>query len=662
MTVEEIDEASIIKPDAPVAVIDRDRMNPHGLLTLLQGLVNTRLVKEVVTWGDHTLDLEDFFTGRITRHEEEHTELWLSHFSVQEFLTSGRARDEKFKFQKEASHAFISRNCIAYIFYYSSSSQKTGTALDLKLFPLLYYACRFWFEHARLAGASGKVLTSLIINLLQSSTVWEDCLIVCNPQGSRNKNPFSSKVIRRLASPLGWAAVLGLDLVVEELLKNYDRNIDEYQDEAESEFLKRKILAGSSGMDLFDFDGTALMKAAAFGHDKVVRLLIENGAAVNFCPEQSGDTALNVACYQDKEDCVRLLLDNGANINGQQGDNDTALHTVARLDNVKIGQILLELGADPNGPPESDVSPLMNAAWHGSLNMCKLLIENNADINRHSEDPDYPDALAAAASTGDLEVVEFLLSKHAVITDGALYYSLTGAEQEPPERQEVICRLFVEHGANLNPVDETYEIYDRPLALALYNGWNDISKLMIAKGAKIDPDDQSCLNSGNILQAAVLGGSTELVKLLLDKRIDANAPTADVQLYKYWGIEERFATPLQAAAYTLDVDITQILLARNADANSSGPPFGSPLGALAASGRLFYETEITEILEKTEAIYQLLIVNNANLESALTLCKDDRCRWVLGALRKGILRKKLLKHRAERVSAAQQKRGEESHA
>lgn len=608
MTVEEVNEACIVNLNATTTINNDDRMGPDDLLTLLQGLVITRPLKRCTPRKYRQNTLKKPRGGSVTRQEEEHVELCLSHFSVKEFLTFNGNRDNHpYGFDTNEAHAFIAKNCIAYIFYYSASSEKTGTTRDLKLFPLLYYACRFWFEHARLAGESGGPLTPYIIQLLQSLPVWEDCLLVYNlyiPD-----NPFNCKVIRTFASALGWAAVLGLDLVAEFLLENKKEDINAYQDIG-----KPEGFWGLRG------NGTALMKAVAFGHEKVMRVLIKKGASLDH-------TALHTAPYYRQENSLRILLDAGADPNSLRREDETVLDVVARPGQVQMANMLLEKGADPNGLLEPATSPLMHAVWYGSLGICKLLVAYKTDINCSSDDVEYPDALAAAFSRGRLHMVQFLLEEehHDNITADALYYSLTGLVDGPTEDHEIICRLLVEKGANLDPIHKTF---DRPLAIALYNGWEDIVKLIIAKGARIEPKDQSCMYSGNLLLSAVLTRNTGLVALLLGRGVNVDAPRVKVEPYSYHKMEETFTTPLHAAIYYLDMNMAKLILKSTPSPNSPGEPSHSLLSALAAGiMRYAYSRKAWSLnVETAEAIYLLLSERGADLKSTEALCTDNRSR------------------------------------
>lgn len=636
MTIEEINEACIISLNSITPINDDDRMEPKDLLTLLKGLVITRPLKRRILQEVENTDLGEFLsTGHITYQEEEHVELCLSHFSVKEFLTCrGNQDNHLYQLETYDSHKTIAMNCIAYLFYYSSSPKKYSTKQDLKSFPVLWYACRFWFEHVRLAGESGGLLTPHIIQLLQSLPVWTDCLLVYNPYIT-DCNPFTRRVKTKFASALGWAAVLGLDLVAECLLahKTEDINADQDEDQGQSEFH-----GIGDPVDLWrpKPDGTALVKAIAFGHEKLVRLLIKEGATIDYA-------ALDAACSYEKENILRVLLDAGADPTTLQGENEVILDTAAWSGNAQIVKILLEMGVNPNGSSTSKISPLIRAASLGYFPVCELLVSHQADISTRTEDPEYPDALAAAARMGHIHIVEFLLAQEQQvvdITDDALYSSLTGSEDGPTEDHRTLCRFLVEKGADLDPI---CKIYDRPLAIALYNGWEDIVKLMIDKGAKTEQDDPSCLCSGNLLQSAVLSRNTELLALLLDRRINIDAPSIKVEPYSYQEIENISAAPLHAAVYYLDIDMTRLLLQRKANVNSPGEPYNSPLGALAA-GVMQYVYSPREWLlkaEVAEAIYLLLDKSGADLKSAKALCKDKKSSWALQRMGKKTLQKEV---------------------
>ena len=93
--------------------------------------------------------------------------------------------------------------------------------------------------------------------------------------------------------------------------------------------------------------GNPLQVASYRGHEAVVRLLLEKGAAVN---ARGGywDNALQAALSGGYEAIVQLLLENGADVNSQGGEWGNALQAASYEGYVTLVQLLLEKGAEVN--------------------------------------------------------------------------------------------------------------------------------------------------------------------------------------------------------------------------------------------------------------------------------------------------------------------------
>lgn len=86
--------------------------------------------------------------------------------------------------------------------------------------------------------------------------------------------------------------------------------------------------------------------AARYGHDAVVRLLLEKRAYTEAKLIRNGATALHLAANGGYEAIVRLLLEKGGNIEAKIGNRGTALHLATDSGHEAVVRLLLEMGAN----------------------------------------------------------------------------------------------------------------------------------------------------------------------------------------------------------------------------------------------------------------------------------------------------------------------------
>lgn len=102
---------------------------------------------------------------------------------------------------------------------------------------------------------------------------------------------------------------------------------------------------------------SVLSLAVAFGHEKLVRVLLEAGADPN--GENQWTSCLHAAVdHLPDPDIVRLLLEHGANVDAGDGDGNTPLNFASRRDNLELARMFLDAGADPNSTTERGYTPL----------------------------------------------------------------------------------------------------------------------------------------------------------------------------------------------------------------------------------------------------------------------------------------------------------------
>jgi hypothetical protein len=175
-------------------------------------------------------------------------EIKLAHFSVREYLLSDRIRGSSasgFGVTSVKAGQFISKSCLIYILHYDKSDSRTTSFDDLEGFPLLRYACEFWYIHAKSIPVESRKPVDLVASkLCLSDTALVAWLQVHLPDRLDYK-PFSSR--GRIGLPVYYASCVGLETVVRLLL---DHNAD---------------------VDAKNEDGqTALYAAAKEGHEAVM--------------------------------------------------------------------------------------------------------------------------------------------------------------------------------------------------------------------------------------------------------------------------------------------------------------------------------------------------------------------------------------------------------
>ncbi len=95
-----------------------------------------------------------------------------------------------------------------------------------------------------------------------------------------------------------------------------------------------------------------LQEAAAEGHIKEVKQLLERGADVNAPPTPHAYGPLDAAAASGHTEVVRLLLDRGGDANYVTGGR-TALIAAATFGHTKVAKLLLDRGAEVNARSSS---------------------------------------------------------------------------------------------------------------------------------------------------------------------------------------------------------------------------------------------------------------------------------------------------------------------
>jgi len=248
---------------------------------------------------------------------------------------------------------------------------------------------------------------------------------------------------------------------------------------------------------LMEDEFTALIHAAKGGQLEIVQLLLDSRADMNFLPVKAGRLALTAAAEKGSLEVVKVLLSAGAEFNAQTGPyahHHSALPSAAKGGNLDVINLLLDSGCN---------------------------IEEEFSVIHHQHNP----ALAVAAGNGRLDIVKRLLQKMGITNS-------------------VNTTLATAHCS-------------RALYAATVNAQEDIVHYLLMIGTPVKVNFKSNY-IGDLLSAAVTSGNINIVKLLLEAKVDLEA--------------ERLAgyrpLPLQVAVEAERIDLIELLLIAGSDVNA----------------------------------------------------------------------------------------------
>ena len=159
---------------------------------------------------------------------------------------------------------------------------------------------------------------------------------------------------------------------------------------------------------------------------------------------------------------------------------------------------------------------LIQSCKDGNLAKATDAVNSGADVNK--KDPDNESPLFIAVKKNRKEIVEYLLSKGAMVDDINGNYGTTALYRSCFDGTLDITKVLVDAGANIN--FKRMDGYYSPFFIAVMNNHKHIVEYLISKGVNID--EKNGQNDDSALHKACYIGSLEMTKILVKAGADIN--------------------------------------------------------------------------------------------------------------------------------------------
>ena len=491
-----------------------------------------------------------------------------SHFSVKEFLISIHFAERcdtisrHYHIAMTLAHTLVAQACLGILFHLDEDVTRDS----LKGFPLIEYAAKHWFEHARSEGVAqnlDEAMKRLFDRCKVHLAVW---VWIRDPVHPGWGDPETEIPLSPNGTPLHYATFCGLHAIVKSLATDHPQDV--------------------RARDAYD-KSTPLHLASIRGSVEVARVLIEHGADPT-AQNEDGLTPLHEASKWGRMKVIRLLLKHGAELTTQDNDRSTPLHEASIWGRTAVACVLVEHGADVTAQdvdgstplhrasgflwqgghsipdlPEYDVDPTVHdgggpEAHLGSVDVARVLIENGADVtaqNKHRSSP-----LHLASIGGYVDLARFL------VVQGADATAPDKIKQTPLHGASVLgivdlARLFVEHSADTTAKDD-YGCTPLHVALRPVGGSIDLVRFLVEHGADTTARDK---DGSTPLHTHFLFGGVDIVNFLVQHGADVMAR------------DKSGSTPLHSASNCGRADLARFLVEHGADATARDKSGSTPL-------------------------------------------------------------------------------------
>ena len=423
-----------------------------------------------------------------------------AHFSVKEFLTSGRLSPmaenlSRYHIVPHFAHTTLAQASLGLLLEFDDHSDQGS----IRNYPLADYAARHWLDHCKFGDVTIaiQVATKFLFDRARPHfSAWIWIYDIDDPW--RNSMPTKHPE-QPEATPLYYGILCGFPWLIEHLIATYPRDVNIRGGYYGTPFLAalraedmnitpsplQLLLEQNVDVDLPNEAGeTPLYWASASGKSEIVQLLIERGANVHLRNEHDS-TALKMASQNGHLDIVRLLIDTGADVNSCDDEGCTSLHLASLMGHVNMVKLLVEQGVSINQQNIHKDTPLRLASKSGKLEILKILVERGAAVDFPNQGGWTP--LKTASHYGHMDVIRFLIDSGADLNSHDCE-GWTPLHSASCQGHINIAELLIQAGAD---VDQITEDRETPLDVASHRGELELARLLVLRGASMECRDKN---------------------------------------------------------------------------------------------------------------------------------------------------------------------------
>ena len=398
-----------------------------------------------------------------------------SHFSVKEFLTSGRLSTfqgdiSSFHIEAEPAHMTLAQVCLGTLFHLDGDSK------------LKRYASQHWVDHAQFKTVSSRIEVG-IRRLFDPAKPYFAAWLQLNDI-DRPWTGFGDSAAPHRGSLLYYASLCGLrDLTA--------RTIVEHPEQVNARGGRNH---------------SPLVAALYKGHFDIAELLYQHGADVD-APGHRNRTPLQVSSADGLFDVARWLLQHGADVNVREEDYSTLLHSAISRGRLEYAGLLLDHGADVDAEDRAGWTELHLASSRDDQKTGRLLLDHGANTNAKSKFGLTP--LHLASARGRTKTARLLLHHRGTNADARDYVGRTPLHLAWTTE---VVHMLLDCGADADADDKEGWT---PLHLASSRGETEIMRLLLEGGASTDARNKE---GRTPLQVASGEARHEIVQILAERR------------------------------------------------------------------------------------------------------------------------------------------------